>query len=156
MSLGLNSLGIDSLGIESINTAAAAATDGSAAGVTLTGTSSISAGTAEGSGDAVVDGATLTGSSSLSAGAASGSAGVITVPAIKRWSGGALASVESGITVFVNDETTGDLVKKFSSQTTDGFGNLSLTDTLIVVGTWYSVRGVLSDGARFEWKFQAT
>lgn len=154
MSIGLNSLGIESPGIESINAAAPA--DGSAAGAALTGTSSLSAGSASGSGDASVAGATLTGTSSISAGSAAGSFGTITVPSIKRWSGGALASTESGITAFVNDETTGALVKKFSSQTTDGYGNLVLTDTTIVPGSWYSVRGVLSDGARFEWKFQAT
>lgn len=56
---------------------AGAGTDASAPGATLTGTSSISAGSASGSGgvDATAPGATLTGTSSISAGSASGSGG---------------------------------------------------------------------------------
>ena len=53
------------------------AADGSAAGATLTGTSSLTAGSAQGTAAGTAPGATVTGSSSLSAGSATGGSGAV-------------------------------------------------------------------------------
>lgn len=71
---GVVNLGLDQFSIS--DGADAGGTDGTATGATLTGTSSLSAGSASGSGSssATAPGATLTGSSSLTAGTATGGA----------------------------------------------------------------------------------
>jgi hypothetical protein len=73
-SIGYNVLADNVLIGSDTATVAVGAVSATAAGVTLTGTSSISAGTASGQQNATAPGATLTGVGSLSAGAATGGA----------------------------------------------------------------------------------
>lgn len=108
--------------------------------------------------DAVFSGGAVAGSASAQisataddstfSGAAVGdtSSGTITTPALKNNTGTLLAN-ETGITAYVYNPTTGALIVKKTSQTTNVSGVMSIVDALIVGGTQYRVVIVLSSGA---------
>ena len=69
---------------------------------------------------------------------------------------GALKASQTGVTVFVNNSTTGALVVKLTGQTTTAGADMSITDAALVSGTWYRVTPVFSDGSEGTWLFQAS
>lgn len=72
--------------------------------------------------------------------------GTITTPALKNNTGTVLAN-ESGITAFVYNPVTGELIIKLTGQTTNGSGVMTLNDASIVSGTQYRVVIILGSGA---------
>lgn len=117
-----------------------------------------------------VTGAGGGGGSSLSAGAtgaaiASGTAnaslsspaaGTITISDFRDLTTGVLRSNESGITVIVNDLTTGALVALKSAQTTNASADCVVSDAALVAGTTYRVTTILADGSEGTWKYTAS
>lgn len=95
--------------------------------------------------------------SAIFAGGAVGdtSVGTILTPALKNNTGTPLAN-ETGVTAYVYNPTTGDLIVKKTSQTTNGSGVLSIIDALIVAGTQYRLVIVLGSGAEGMDKVTAT
>lgn len=125
----------------SVLVALAPASSGTAAGVTLTGTGSISAGSATGSGGGTASGVTLTGTGSVVAGGASGGAGSFQTRVFKNNTGTVYASI-SGWTVNVYNSATGALVVQKTALTTDAGGRLIITDSLLILGTTYTYEPV--------------
>ena len=83
--------------------------------------------------------------------------GTITFPAVKDWSTGNLKLNESGVTVIVNNVTTGALVIKLTGKTTLATkGVCTVSDALIIAGTQYRATLILADGSEGTWKYSAT
>ena len=83
--------------------------------------------------------------------------GTITFPAVKDWSTGNLKLNESGVTVIVNNVTTGALVIKLTGKTTHATtGVCTVSDALIIAGTQYRATLILADGSEGTWKYSAT
>jgi hypothetical protein len=91
-------------------------------------------------------------------GAASGTspgAGTITIPDIKDLTTGGLRPNETGITVIVNDKTTGALVVKLTGQTTDASGDCVISSASITAAVQYRCTTILSDGSEGTWLYTA-
>lgn len=83
--------------------------------------------------------------------------GTITVLAITEWETGNLQPGLSGITVWVNDEETGELVAKLTNQTSHATtADCSISHAAFVPGHDYSVRTRLASGAQYTWTYTAT
>lgn len=83
--------------------------------------------------------------------------GTITFPAVKDWSTGNLKLNESGVTVIVNNATSGALVIKLTGKTTHATtGVCTVSDALIIAGTQYRATLILADGSEGTWKYSAT
>ena len=88
---------------------------------------------------------------------AAAAAGTITFPAVKDWSTGNLKLNESGVTVIVNNPTTGALVVKLTGKTTHATtGVCVVSDAAIIAGTQYRATMILADGSEGTWKYTAT
>ena len=84
-------------------------------------------------------------------------AGTITLPACRQWETGNLRLNESGVTVIVNNLTTGALVVKKTGLTTHATtGICVVNDAAIVAGTPYRVTQILADGNEGTWKYTAS
>ena len=84
-------------------------------------------------------------------------AGTITLPACRQWETGNLRLSESGVTVIVNNLTTGALVVKKTGLTTHATtGICVVNDAAIVAGTPYRVTQILADGNEGTWKYTAS
>lgn len=131
---------------------AASSTNGTAAGATLTGTASISPGSASGTSaggtNGTAAGATLTGTSSFTPGAASSvNGGTLTTNILKNNTGAVLAN-ETGVTLNIYNASTGVLVLQATGLTTNASGIATTTNAAIVTGTSYAYEPVLSGGRR--------
>lgn len=125
-------------------------TNASAAGVTLTGTATITAGTATGGSVGSAPGATLTGTATITAGTATGGgggAGTLTTRPQKNNTGTVMAN-ETGAEVYIWNSTTGALVLRKTGVTLDAAGVATVTDAAIVSGTSYLYEVVLTGGRR--------
>jgi len=139
----------------------ASATNGTATGTLAassltapTGSATGGNGTTTGNATGALAATTLT----APAGAASGTtvtAGTITISAIKDLTTGGLRANETGITVIVNDVSTGALVAKITGETTDASGDCAFSHASIVIGTEYRCTTILSDGSEGTWKYTA-
>ena len=85
----------------------------------------------------------------------SGSGATITMPALKDWGTGNLKANETGITIIVNNMTTGDLVVKLTGETSDGSGVVAFTNAALVAATNYRVTTILADGSEGTWIYTA-
>lgn len=81
-------------------------------------------------------------------------AGTITLPALKDWGTGNVKANETGITLIINNATTGVLVSLLTGQTTNASGVLP-TLTGLVSGTAYRITTILADGSEGTWKYTA-
>lgn len=81
--------------------------------------------------------------------------GSITLPALKDWGTGNLKANETGVTIIVNNATTGALVNLLTGQTANASGVLP-TLTGLVSGTAYRVTTILADGSEGTWKYTAS
>lgn len=82
-------------------------------------------------------------------------AGTITLPALKDWGTGNVKAGETGVTLTINNATTGVLVSLLTGQTTNASGVLP-TLTGLVSGTAYRITTILADGSEGTWKYTAT
>lgn len=80
--------------------------------------------------------------------------GTITLPAIKDWGTGNVKAGETGVTLIINNATTGALVSLLTGQTTNASGVLP-TLTGLVSGTAYRITTILADGSEGTWKYTA-
>ena len=86
-----------------------------------------------------------------------GASGTITIAACRQWETGNLRLSESGVTVIVNNLTTGALVVKKTGLTTHATtGICVVNDAAIVAGTPYRVTQILADGNEGTWKYTAS
>lgn len=110
--------------------------DGSAAGATLSGTSSLTAGSATGTAAGTASGATLTGASSLTAGAATGNAtGSFTTAAMENNSGaGLLASTSVAWTWYEGAIGAAPTSTTHGTGTTNGSGVLTVPGLPVAPG----------------------
>lgn len=83
------------------------------------------------------------------------SSGMLTTPVLKNNTGTVLAS-ETGATAYVYNPTTGALIVKKTSQTTNGSGVMTIADPLIIASTLYRVVVVLASGAEGMERLTAT
>ena len=81
--------------------------------------------------------------------------GTITLPALKDWGTGNLKASETGVTIIINNATTGVLVALLTGQTANASGVLP-TLTGLVSGTAYRVTTILADGSEGTWKYTAS
>lgn len=122
--------------------------DATATGATLTGTSSLTAGSATATSAGTASGATLTATSSLTAGTATAAAnGTLTTKPLKNNTRTVLAS-ETSVTLNIYNATTGVLVVQKTSVTTNASGIATVSDPLIVAGTTYAYEPVMTGGRR--------
>ena len=77
------------------------------------------------------------------------------MPALKDWGTGNLKANETGITIIVNNMTTGDLVVKLTGETSDGSGVVAFTNAALVAATNYRVTTILADGSEGTWIYTA-
>lgn len=118
-----------------------------ASGATLTGTDTLTGGTASGSGAGSASGATLTGTDTLTGGAASGVvAGTLTTKPFKQNNTALYANLS--LTLNIYDATTGALVLHKTGLTTNSSGVVTVTDPAITTGTSYAYEPVFASGAR--------
>lgn len=102
--------------------------------------------------------------SATGAAVASGSAaatltgiGTITIGVITEFETGNLLPGETGITVWVNDEESGELVAKLTGQTSHGTTAVcAISHAAIAPGVDYSVRTRMASGAQYTWTYTAT
>ena len=80
--------------------------------------------------------------------------GTITLPALKDWGTGNVKAGETGVTLIINNATTGVLVSLLTGQTTNASGVLP-TLTGLVSGTAYRITTILADGSEGTWKYTA-
>ena len=80
--------------------------------------------------------------------------GTITLPALKDWGTGNLKANETGVTIIINNASTGVLVSLLTAQTTNASGVLP-TLTGLVSGTSYRITTILADGSEGTWKYTA-
>lgn len=80
--------------------------------------------------------------------------GIITLPTLKDWGTGNVKANETGITLIINNATTGVLVSLLTGQTTNASGVLP-TLTGLVSGTAYRITTILADGSEGTWKYTA-
>ena len=80
--------------------------------------------------------------------------GIITLPTLKDWGTGNLKANETGVTLIINNATTGALVSLLTGQTTNASGVLP-TLTGLVSGTAYRITTILADGSEGTWKYTA-
>lgn len=85
----------------------------------------------------------------------SAATGTITLPALKDWGTGNLKANETGVTIIINNASTGVLVNLLTSQTANASGVLP-TLTGLVSGTAYRVTTILADGSEGTWKYTAS
>lgn len=130
MSLGLESLGLESLGLDAV----ASSGGGSSHLVTVANSQQVN-------------------TSSTAAIQQSGN-GTITLPALKDWGTGNLKASETGVTIIINNATSGVLVALLTGQTANASGVLP-TLTGLVSGTAYRVTTILADGSEGTWKYTA-
>lgn len=117
-----------------------------AAGATMTATSSLVAGSASGTGSANANGVTLTGTASLVAGSASGAvSGTLTIGLTNNTS--APLPITTIPRVTVQKLADGAGVLNLTSQTSDGSANLIISSASLVPGTDYIVNGWNADGS---------
>lgn len=83
------------------------------------------------------------------------SSGMLTTPVLKNNTGTVLASA-TGATAYVYNPTTGALIVKKTSQTTNGSGVMTIADPLIIASTLYRVVVVLASGAEGMERLTAT
>ena len=81
--------------------------------------------------------------------------GTITLPALKDWGTGNLKANESGVTIIINNASTGALVNLLTGQTANASGVLPAL-TGLVSGTAYRVTTILADGSEGTWKYTAS
>ena len=72
----------------------------------------------------------------------------------KDWGTGNLKANETGVTLIINNATTGVLVSLLTGQTTNASGVLP-TLTGLVSGTAYRITTILADGSEGTWKYTA-
>jgi len=111
-SIGYNWYADDVLGGSDTATVIVGAADGSAAGATLTGTSSLTAGAASGTSVGTANGVTLTGSSTISAGSATGGSGIV--------HGTATGSMLTGTSGIASGQASGNVNATASGATLTG------------------------------------
>lgn len=81
----------------------------------------------------------------------------ITIPPLRDWGTGNLLPGETNITVWVNDEVTGELVVKLTGQSSHATtAVVTVSDAALVAATQYSVRTKLANGAQHTWTYTAS
>lgn len=83
------------------------------------------------------------------------SSGTISITDLRDLTTGNLRVSETGITVIVNNISTGALVALLTGQTSTAGGDMSLSHASIIAGTQYRVTVILPDGSEGTWKYTA-
>lgn len=87
----------------------------------------------------------------------SNSGATIIIPPLHDWGTGNLLPGETNITVWVNDEVTGELVVKLTGQSSHATtAVVTVSDVTLVAATQYSVRTKLANGAQHTWTYTAS
>lgn len=87
----------------------------------------------------------------------SNSGATIIIPPLHDWGTGNLLPGETNITVWVNDEVTGELVVKLTGQSSHATtAVVTVSDASLVAATQYSVRTKLANGAQHTWTYTAS
>lgn len=85
------------------------------------------------------------------------SGGVISIPEFRDWGTGNLLPGEAGVTVWIADDVTGELVVKLTGQESHASTAVcSVTHASIITATAYHVRVKLANGAQASWTLTAS